>query len=509
MRAVTPAQMRQIDQETIHTVGIPGVVLMERAALGLVEVLLKAFKPSPKARIGIACGAGNNGGDGFAMARLLHQRGFEVIIALAADESKIKGDALINLRITRNLNIPIYSLHESAQGGLAALPPCHIWCDALLGTGLDRPVEGAIAQVLAFLNTQPRVLAVDIPSGLSGLTGEVLGECVRAQVTATLGLPKVGQLYSPGFAQCGELHTVDIGLPEQVLASVGAAATLSDEAWVCALLTPRPALMHKGQAGRVLVIAGSDEMAGAALMAAGAALESGAGLVSVLTPRVVIPRVALAHPELMGIPAEDDERADEAIARADVVIIGPGMGADEATEALVERACAGARALILDADALNVLAQDPLWPQQLLKVRQGRPSVLTPHPGELARLMSHHAHEGLKAPHERWLALAQASGATLVVKDARTVTVSPGGEVTISPFGNPGMASGGMGDTLTGVIAAQMIEQAQTHTACAVAVAVHGHAGDLAAAKFGERGVTASRVRECLGEVFTRWSVKR
>lgn len=512
MRAVTPAQMRQIDQETIERVGIPGIVLMERAALGLVEVLLEVFKPSPSARIGLACGAGNNGGDGLAMARLLHQRGFEVVIALAAEESKLKGDALINLRIVKNMGLPLYAITSQEPAlAMSALPPCQLWCDALLGTGLDRPVEGVIAQLIEFLNAQPQVLAVDIPSGLNGLTGEVMGLCVQARATATLGLPKLGQLYSPGFAQGGQLHVVDIGLPEQVLDSVGAAAWLSDEAWCRARLKRRSPLMHKGDAGRVLVIAGSDEMAGAALMAAGAALEAGAGLVSVLTPREVIARVALAHPELMGIPSEDEARADEAISRADVVIIGPGLRTGSETEALVERALERARAIILDAEALNVLAQDPLWPQQLKKVRRGRPCVLTPHPGELARLtqfLPGQEHEAHRSPDERWRALAQASGAILVAKDARTVTVSPGGEVTISPFGNPGMASGGMGDTLTGVIAAQLIEQPDPHTACAMAVAIHGCAGDLAAAHVGERGVTASRVRERLGEVFMRWSAR-
>ena len=498
MRLVTPEQLRQMDAMTIEQVGIPGLLLMEHAALGAVEALLAAWPLPAGARIGVACGAGNNGGDGLAMARLLARRGLDVLIAMAVEEGKLSGDAAINLRAAQGLGLPI--VHPREAHDWDALPACEVWIDALLGTGLDRPVRGHLALAIEHLNRQPRVMAVDVPSGVHAGTGQLMGCAVRAHLTATFGSPKLGLALEPGFAQVGALKIIDIGLPAGVVKAVGSCAELTDRAWLDQALRPRHALMHKGHAGRVLVVTGEPRTLGAGLMAAVASLEAGAGLITVLVEPSLLWRVTLAAPELMAADLEDEPERLGALELADVVIIGPGLGQGERAQRVLQEAITRAKRLVLDADALGLLARMPAWAAWLAAQRAGRATVLTPHPGELERLDPRpDAQAEAPARVQRALALAQDSGAVFVAKGARTITASPSGALYVSPMGNPGMASGGMGDTLTGVIAAQLVEQDDPAFAAAAAVAWHGAAGDLAAARHGERGVTASRVRQALG----------
>lgn len=501
MLVVTPAQMRQMDALTIERAQVPGLLLMEHAALGAVELIQR--EANPGARIGLLCGAGNNGGDGLAMARILAQRGFHPIIALLVEPEKLRGDALINLNAARGLGLALHQINDRAQ--LDALPQCAIWCDALLGTGLDRPVTGLFAAAIDFLNAQPRVFAVDIPSGLHGESGQPLGTCVKAERTITFGFPKLGMTRAPGFAYVGQLEVVKIGLSPEAIQTAGHIATLTDEPWVRQRLHPRDPLLHKGQAGRVVVMGGQPSMSGAVVMAAAAALDSGAGLITALTWPQSGALITQAHPELMWRDLQDEQTAQQSITQADVVIVGPGFGVSALAAQRLALAIEHARCLVLDADALNLLARDQAWPEALKAARAGRTTVMTPHPGEFSRLAGTSDQDELS----QLMQMSARSGALIALKHARTLLSDPQGRLSVCPYGDPGMASGGMGDTLTGIIAAQLIEQQDPHEAVAIAIAVHARAGEIAAAQHGQRAVTASRVLAASREVFRQWSAKR
>ncbi|MFU8806019.1 MAG: NAD(P)H-hydrate dehydratase [Bradymonadaceae bacterium] len=516
MKLVTPSQMREMDRRTIEDIGLPGIVLMERASLGAADILVEHFSLSPPARVGFLCGGGNNGGDGLAMARILASRGFEVVIALLKGPSGLSPDATTNHAVCERLGLPIEILEDetSLRNDLEAMGDVDLWCDALFGTGLDRDIEGRYALAIEFLNDQlAPVFSVDIPSGIHGTTGQVMGVAVEAEATATFAYPKLGQALYPGRAHCGELYTIEIGIPVTVANEVGFEALLLTELAAMGHLPPRPPTFHKGNAGRVLVLAGSREKAGAALMTTRAALVSGAGLLTVGTVAEIVPRIPLAIPEAMSRtllsshadPATERELADF-LSSVHIVAMGPGMGmgtgARNALRVVME---SGIDAVVFDADALNLLADLDL--EGLSDFASSARVTLTPHPGEMARLCQVTMADIVAKPVEYSRALARRTGAVIVLKIASTVIAAPDGRLAINTSGNPGMATGGMGDALTGIIAARQADIDDPFTAACLAVFAHGAAADEAAKTAGQRGLTVMDLLDTLPGLWRRMEI--
>lgn len=514
MRLVTPEQMREMDRQTIEEIGLPGIVLMERASLGAVDALVEHFELSPWARIALMCGGGNNGGDGLAMARILAGRGFEVVIVLLTSPETLKGDAGTNFLVAERLGLPkIIITDESVlEEELEAIGDVDLWCDALLGTGLDREVEGLYARGIAFLNDRlAPVFAVDIPSGIHAESGQVMGIATEAEATATFGLPKLGQALYPGRAHCGDLYTIDIGIPEQVISRVGHEAVLITESWAQDRLPRRAPTYHKGDAGKLLILAGSAQKSGAALMTTRGALLSGAGLLTVGTVSEVMTHIPLGVPEAMSaclLSTEVDENCDarlhDALSRVDIVAMGPGIGTTSGPRQALgivldsEVSCA-----VFDADALNLLAEMPV--EALSTFADQARVILTPHPGEMARLIDCPIAEVLERPVELARDLAQRTGAIVVLKIAATIIAAPDGRLAINSTGNPGMATGGMGDALTGIIAARQADIDDPFIATCLAVYAHGAAADAAAEELGQRGLTVTALLDALPKIWQRW----
>jgi ADP-dependent NAD(P)H-hydrate dehydratase / NAD(P)H-hydrate epimerase len=498
MKLVTPAQIRAMDQATISRIGIPGIVLMERASLGAVSVIDKQF-PGVE-HVAILCGSGNNGGDGLAIARLLAERGVTCRIGLLTPSENWSGDALTNLKIIEKLGVLVDDLSELEPKDLAATlsrwEPVDLWCDALLGTGIDRDVTGRFLAAIDFLNSRHSVFAVDIPSGLNGETGQPMGGAVLAHATASFGAIKIGQVIDPGRQFCGQLHSIEIGIPAQIRDDIGHIGILLTAA--AARVPPRAPSTHKGQAGRLLLVGGAPGMGGAIAMTARAALASGAGLVRVATHPEVIPILTAAHNELMTLPitGADVDWAQE-VEWADVVVIGPGMGTDEAArEQLTALLEVSPDRLVLDADALNMLANS----EGFCAPKDGW--VLTPHPGEMARLCGTTTDTVLSAPLGRARELAAKTKCTVVSKSRSTIVVTPEDRIVISTLGNPGMATAGMGDILAGILGASLCDDRDVFSCVTSALFVHGHAGDAAARAIGERGLSAT---DLLSEVPAAW----
>ncbi len=515
MELVSPEQMRQIDHATIHDIGIAGIVLMERAAMGAVDAMLEHFGEGVR-RVGILCGGGNNGGDGLAMTRMLTHRNIEVVLVTLSDPDGYTGDAQRNWEVLQELEQTVHQLHDVDENELVdrllALPSCDIWCDAMLGTGLDRPVEGRYARAIEFINDREAVFALDVPSGLDAMTGQPLGLAVEAHACATFASPKLGQALYPGRAYCGELYVIDIGIPRRVIEQVGISAELITEEWMRHYLFTRDETSHKGDAGKILLLAGSHEMTGAAIITARGALLGGAGLVTVGTTSEVVPRIAVAVPEVMAAEViatdefEDHHRRalQEQLDRADVIAVGPGLGQRESLRDLLEHLLLDPRQpLVLDADALNLVSAWDLH-ESLRRGSMRRPIVLTPHPGEMARLAEVPISDILDEPVKHAQDLAKVTQCVVVLKMASTIIAAPDGRLGINTSGNEGMAAAGSGDALTGILAAQMPEHDDAFISACLAVWLHGAAGDACRATHGVRATTATRLLDHLSDVLTR-----
>ena len=490
--------MRALDRWTIEH-GTPGHVLMERAGAGAARALCERLH-RPRGPVVVVCGRGNNGGDGFVVARHLRRARVPVEVWLAARPEEVRGDAARMLAAWRRARGTVRALGTPADVEALAhrLARAAAVVDALFGTGLNAPVAGVAAAVIAAINAcGAPVLAVDIASGLSADTGAPLGAAVRATVTATFGYPKVGQLMYPGVEHTGLLAVVDIGIPREALATVAPGTVLLESEEVGAHLPPRRRDAHKGDFGHVLVIAGSRGKTGAALLAAQAAARSGAGLTTLAVPATLQAVLEAQVREAMtaaladtgdGAAALADGAAVNALlADREAVVCGPGMGQAPATRALVAhvvRQCAAP--LVLDADGLNAVAGSAL-----LRDRPG-PTVVTPHPGEMARLQSGDTARVQADRLGAARAFARAERVVVVLKGARTIIASPDGATAICPTGNPGMASGGTGDVLSGVIGALLAQGLAAYDAAALGVFAHGAAGDAVAARQGETGLLAS-----------------
>jgi NAD(P)H-hydrate epimerase len=512
MLVVTAAQMRALDQWTIAH-GTPGPTLMERAGKGATAVLRRRWK---RGRTVIVCGRGNNGGDGFVIARHLKRAGVPVDVWLAGAPDAVRGDAAQALKAWRKVGGRVRSCGPGDDLGdlRTQLAKASLVVDALLGTGLNAPVEGAHAALIDLMNAAAApILAVDIASGLSSDTGRPLGAAVRATVTATFGHPKVGQVLHPGIEHTGELEVVDIGLAADGLATVGPTAHVLDPRTVGALIPRRPRDAHKGTFGHLLIVAGSRGKTGAAHLAAMGALRSGAGLVTVATPSECLPIVASMAPEYMTEPIDetpdglDADAIDDLLEAArDVLAIGPGLGQAPGTrtfiQALVDRATLP---LVIDADGLNAFAGQP----DRLAGREGRDVIITPHPGEMARLVGMSIEDVQANRLEIARAFASTHHVYVVLKGHRTLIATPDGTIFINPTGNPGMATGGTGDVLTGMIAAWLAQLLDAEAACKLAVYLHGMAGDLAEADEGEASMTSGDLAAHIGDAILELTARR
>jgi NAD(P)H-hydrate epimerase len=507
MLAVTAAEMRALDRLTIERYGTPGHVLMERAGAGAARVFWQEF-PHVRAKPVVVAGKGNNGGDGFVVARHLRGRRVRCDVVLLARAADVGGDAARHLRAFQRRGGRV--IEAPGAGGIAAvraaLERSRVVIDAIFGTGLNAPVAGPTAEIIELINASGvPVFSIDIPSGLDADTGQPLGTAVQAEATATFGFPKVGQLLFPGARYVGTLVVVDIGIAAEAVGAVAPTTRLLCPSEVGPLLAPRPRDAHKGDAGHVLIVAGGRGKCGAAMLAARGAVRSGAGLTTLALPaseqrraastllEVMTASLADAPDGLFGLPRLPE--LDAVLAAKDSVVAGPGIGVSEGSRALIRALVRRSSVpLVLDADGLNCIADDPA----ALRARSA-PAVLTPHPGEMSRLCGRPVTDiqanRLAAARE----LAGRTGTYVVLKGARTVIAAPDGRALINATGNPGMASGGMGDVLAGVIGAFCAQGLAAFDAAALGVFVHGAAADLAArALGGEIGITASDVIDAL-----------
>ena len=503
MYLVTAEEMREMDRRTIETFGVPGRVLMENAGLGAMRVMQAYFPDLDSKKVGILAGRGNNGGDGFVIARYLSFRGVKVTVFLLSKRGRVKGDAGVNLALLSPLNIPVVEIEDSVglKQKKAAMRQPAIWVDALLGTGLNMDVRGYYRETIDFINRLKKpVLSVDIPSGLNADTGQVCGTCVRARVTATFGFAKLGLEVFPGAAQRGDLEIVDIGIPPFIADAVNPRQFLLTPTISGAYLRERAPEAHKGTTGHALVVAGSTGKTGAASMTAMAAMRAGAGLVSLGVPEGLNHVVEAQVTEVMTIPLPEtgNHRLDAAaleVVQAHLVgkrcvAIGPGIGTGTGAGRLLFGLLAQADVpLVIDADGINLLADDP---QALKKARA--PVIITPHPGEMARLL-HTTPNRIQQDRVGCARdFAEKFGAHVVLKGAATVIACPDGTVYINTTGNPGMASGGMGDVLTGLITGFLAQGHSAEAAAHLGVYLHGRAADHLFEHKGPFGFLATEV---------------
>lgn len=514
MKVATAEQMQELDRKAIGVFGIPGIVLMENAGRGATEILCSAFPDVHRKEIAIVAGKGNNGGDGFVMGRHLLNRGLSVRVFLLSHPEALKGDARTNFEIFSRMQgeVLFFSGSDHIEKLKKNLEAADILVDAIFGTGLNSEVRGFYRDVIEHLNHLGKpIVAVDIPSGLDANTGKPLGTAIRAFLTVTFGLPKVGHLIAPGPDYTGELRIVDIGLPGSLVEAEGIKTHLLEghdiRSW---LSLPRGRNTHKGDYGHLLVIAGSVGKTGAAAMACEAALRMGAGLVTLAIPESLNPIMEVKLTEAMTEPLPETPkktlslRAFNSIVRLcenkRAVIIGPGVGTVKETQTLIVKLIKTLDLpIILDADGLTALAAHA---GALPSAK--RPLVLTPHPGEMARL----ARLTVKEVQEDRIGVSrgfsQSTRAFLVLKGYRTLIATPEGEIFVNPTGNPGMASGGTGDVLTGMIGGLVCQGIDILRSLQAAVYLHGLAGDRVAAEKGERSLVAMDMVKKIPEVLNK-----
>jgi NAD(P)H-hydrate epimerase len=468
------AGVRALDRHAIDRCGIPGKQLMLRAGRAAFAHLLQRW-PAP-AHIHVVCGTGNNGGDGFVIAGLAQQRGLPVTVWQVGDVAKIQGDALSARDFAQREGVSLRAFAEMALTD-------GVIVDALLGTGLNGDVRADFSRAIAAINASGLpVLAADIPSGLCSDTGRTLGAAVHADLTVSFIGLKQGLFTGAGPDYCGDIVYADLDVPADVFASRAATATLLRLESLQALLPRRARVAHKGHFGHVLVVGGDHGMAGAALMASMAAGRVGAGLVSCATRAEHVPALVTRVPEVMTLGVRSGLELQAALERASVIVIGPGLGRAAWGGQLLAQVLRADKPLVVDADALNLLAAGEL--------RQRSNWILTPHPGEAATLLKITNADVQSDRFAAATALQQRYGGAVILKGAGTLIATLSG-IGVAPYGNPGMASGGMGDVLSGALGGLLAQGLSIDEAAAFGACLHGRAADLAAAD-GERGLLAT-----------------
>jgi len=503
MKVLTSTQMREIDRTTIEEIGILGPILMENAGLQIFKKLREKFPEVSKENIVIVAGKGNNGGDGFVVARHLYNNGAEPYILLLASKGEVGGDAAVNLKMAEKIGIKISEVCSLKDWKLQKekVSQSSVLVDAIFGTGLIKPAQGLYAAVIEGINkSKAYKIAVDIPSGLSSDSFQIIGPCVRADLTVTLAAPKVVHVFPPAEEYVGELVVADISVPSFLFDDENLKLELVEKKTVLPYFRRRSKDTHKGTYGHLFILSGSLGKTGAAAMAGKAALKMGAGLVTVGTPESCLPIVARSMDELMTEPlAETVEKtlSHEALKKVlsllkgkDALMIGPGISTHKSTSELVLSLMPKINVpAVVDADALNILASKP---EIIKSLRQ--PAVLTPHPGEFARLLNLSVREVVEGKLELAPQFAEEYGVYLVLKAYRTITATPDGKVFVNPTGNPGMATAGAGDVLSGMIASMIVQEKNLLEAILAAVYIHGLSGDIGAEKLGEKALTAGDI---------------
>jgi len=509
MKAAIAEEMRRIDRATIEEYGIPGAVLMERAGLATAAKVNEIFG---RKKVFVLAGPGNNGGDGLVAARELFNRGCKVKVLLTSKPDRLSPECLERYKAAKKAGVVVEFGTRIAEGDLHSA----VVIDAVFGTGLNKPLSGPFSELIGTLNASGvPVVSVDIPSGISPDTGRVLGAAVRADYTVTFGLPRIGHMLHPGAEYCGRLYVEDIGFPRALLTSDMLKVETVEPAAASALIPERPACSYKGDYGHVLVVAGSRGRTGAAFMTAAACLRAGAGLVTIGVPETLVDVFQTRVTEEMLLPLPDagngalaaaalDPILEFTAGKGDVIAIGPGLGVSEDIKKIVDGLVLMSDApLVIDADAINALAGRALV---LKKARS--PVVLTPHAGEFAGLLFEPA--GLKGKGrvaeidvvQTALSFAKETGTCLVLKGAPTVTASADGRAFINTTGNPGMATAGSGDVLTGIAAALLGQGLYPVDASVLGVYLHGLAGDIAASARGMHSIIASDIINCIPSAF-------
>lgn len=497
---VTADQMRTLDRRTITEAHIPSLTLMERAGAGVVTHLEERYGPLAGKSITIVCGKGNNGGDGFVVGRLLRRKKVRVRLLLLVPPTELGRDAkTMYQRFQRAAGPSAITRPTDAEDIRRRLTASDVIVDAIVGTGLSSPITGLYLDAILAINTSGRpTVAVDLPSGLHADTGTVLGAAVQADLTVTFGLPKIGLYNGSGIDCAGAVRLVDIGIPAAFVEAVGSRLMLLTDATARAALPTRRPSSHKGTYGHVGIIAGSVGKTGAAAMAALAALRVGTGLVTVAVPSSVNDVLEAKMLEVMTLPMPETkartfartglERLLAFAAARDAVVIGPGLTTHPETVDLVQEFVNRIdKPCVLDADALNALAG-----KASLLTACKRPPIITPHPGEMARLETEATTQSVNQDRlGTAMRFARERGAFVILKGARTVIARPDGLAAICPTGNPGMATAGTGDILTGMVGGLLAQGLSPWDAACTATYFHGLAGDFAANLYGQAGMLA------------------
>lgn len=515
MKVVSPEVMSKMDKATIEKIGIPGIALMENAGREVADTIINFWKQNNSniKKVSIICGKGNNGGDGFVIARHLINNGFDVKVILLATADEVKGDAKINLNILKNINADIkYILNEDDIRNLSDYcQDSFAIVDAIFGTGLRGKVRGIASSVISIINSlNIPVIAVDIPSGVCGKTGKILGEAVKAHITVTMALPKAGLVLYPGAEYVGKLIIGDIGMSNDIKNKALGVGEIVEKENVRRYFKPYSQDSHKGTFGRVFVLAGSSGMSGAAYLTGMAAAKSGAGLVTVGTPSSLQDILAAKSTEIMTLGLCETknrtlstkalEKALDFAKKCDSVAIGPGLSQDKDTQRFVWEFIKNCKTpMVVDADAINALAKKP----EILKDTLAT-VVITPHPGEMARLLLTSLQEIQEDRVKSVKCAAKEFSCTAVLKGAATLIATAHDKLYINPTGNPGMATGGSGDVLTGIIAALLARGMTTCEAAIAGVYIHGLAGDLSSRITGEISLVAGNLIDFLPGAFKK-----
>ncbi|MCL2251905.1 MAG: NAD(P)H-hydrate dehydratase [Treponema sp.] len=507
MKTVTSRQMQKIEQTAIEELGIPSIILMENAAICTVKHCLKALENITNPKAVVVAGTGNNGGDGFAIARLLHLKGVQTCVLLTGEiQDGKKSDAFTNFQIVSKLNIPLITVNDNNNSIDINFNDYDLVIDAIFGTGLARNTEGIAYNIIEKMNRDAKyIISVDIPSGIHSDTGRIMGNAVKAKETVTFAFPKTGLYLYPGAEYAGKIHIEDIGIPhallekEEIKTDNDLSANILTESEAKSLLPLRKQRSNKGDYGKVIVFAGSSEMPGAAALSCSAVYAAGGGLVCAYTVPSVSDvlhkwqREIVTHnvPDLNGMYCKNSiENLSEEINKASVIIAGPGIGrSDETIEFVHELLKIVKVPIVLDADALFAISSNI----DILKTLKA-PCVITPHPGEMSRLTGLSVSEILDDIFGAASNFAVKYNVVTLLKDAHTVIANPNGEVIINITGNNALSKAGTGDVLTGLIAGFIAQGADVFNASILGAYYHGRAAEEAVLSKSNYGVTASDI---------------
>lgn len=489
----TSAQVREIDSSAINTHGIDGFTLMSSAAQFCFDTLIREF---PKVEeLVVLCGSGNNAGDGYLIATLAKKHSLQVKIIYLSPPEKLSGDAQKAYQSCLEAGLQCSEYLAKPTSLLSTNKNCVI-IDALLGTGLNSPVRGPYAEIINKANQSGfPILSVDIPSGLCANTGKVLGVAMSASITCTFIGLKLGLLTGAGRTYTGETFYHSLEVPSNIILEQEPAAYKLSLSNLLKASAKRERHSHKGSFGHTLIIGGDKGFGGAAIMCAEAALRCGSGLTSVITHTDNCPALLARSPEVMVVSSENSTQTERLIETAKVIVIGPGLGKSAWSEKMLYRVLQLNKPLVIDADALNLLAEHPEWLENIISSEQLAKRIYTPHPGEAARLLGKESAALIQNNRlDATRALAKVLGGHVLLKGSGSLLISPTENVSLCPYGNPGMATGGMGDVLCGMIAALIAQGYNEHYALQLACCLHAYAADIEAHAKGEIGLTATDI---------------